>query len=232
MSGAAGGLGRGSFGDLVERVGDGGVVGGGEREGLPGQPPAGFAAQAAVVGLQFFNQGGIVGDARDDGDVFKVLGGGADHGRAADVDVFDQMAEGDAGLSGGLLEGVEIDDHHVDGLDAVRGDGGLVFLVAANVEQAAVDLGMEGLDAAVEHLGKAGQIADVLDAEAGLAQCPRGAAGGDQLHAKAGQDAGKLDQAGLVGNAQQGAPNLFCIARNLDSRMHLLRIDDKADGVW
>ena len=50
------------------------------------------------------------------------------------------MAEGDAGLGGGLLEGVEVDDHHVDGLDAVGGDGGLVLRVAANVEQAAVDL--------------------------------------------------------------------------------------------
>ena len=48
------------------------------------------------------------------------------------------MAEGDAGLRGSLLEGVEIDDDHVDGLDAVRGDGGFVLGVAADVEQAAV----------------------------------------------------------------------------------------------
>ena len=108
-------------------------------------------------------ESGIVGDAGDDGDVFKVLGGGADHRRAADVDVFDEVAEGDAGLGGGLLEGVEVDDHHVDGLDAVGGDGGFVLGVAADVEQAAVDLGMEGLDAAVEHLRKAGEFADVLD---------------------------------------------------------------------
>jgi hypothetical protein len=33
----------------------------------------------------------------DDGYVFEVLGGGADHGWAADVDVFDEMAEGTPG---------------------------------------------------------------------------------------------------------------------------------------
>ena len=189
--GRGGGFGRGGFGDLVEGVGDGGVVGGGEGEGLLGQPPAGFAAERAAVGFQFFDQGGIIGDAGDDGDVFKVLGGGADHGGAADVDVLDEVAEGDAGLGGGLLEGVEVDHHHVDGLDAVRGDGGFVLVVAADVEQAAVDLGMEGLDAAVEHLGKAGEVADVLDGEAGFAQGAGGAAGGDQFDAEAGQDAGQ-----------------------------------------
>ena len=166
------GFGRGGFGDLVERVGDGGVVGGGEGEGLLGKTPAGFAAQSAVVGLQFFDQSGIIGDAGDDGDVFEVLGGGADHGGAADVDVLDEMAEGDAGLGGGLLEGVEVDDDHVDGLDAVRGDGGLVFAIAADVEQAAVDLGVEGLDAAVEHLGKAGEVADVLARRGRLRAAP------------------------------------------------------------
>jgi hypothetical protein len=164
------GCGRGSLGDLVERVGDGGVVGGGGAKACFGQPPARCAAQGAAVGLQLFDQRGIVGHAGHDGHVFKVLGRGAHHRRAADVDVFDEMAEGDAGLGGGLLEGVEIDHHHVDGLDAVRGDGGFVLGVAANVEQAAMDAGMQGLHAAVEHLRKAGQVADVLDRQAGLAQ--------------------------------------------------------------
>ena len=111
------------------------------------------------------------------------------------------MAEGDAGLGGGLLEGVEVDDDHVDGLDRVLGDGGLVFGVAADVEQAAVHLGVEGLDAAVEHLGKAGEVADVLDGEAGIAKRAGGAAGRDEFDAEAGQCLGKLHQARLIGNA-------------------------------
>ncbi len=109
------------------------------------------------------NESRIVRDAGHDGHVFKVLGGGAHHRRAADVDVFNQMAKGNAGLRGRLLKGVEIDHHHVDGLDAMRGHGGLVLGVAANVKQPAMHLGMQGLHAPVQHLREAGQFADVLD---------------------------------------------------------------------
>ena len=108
------------------------------REGLPGEPPAGLAAQCAACAFHFFDESGVIGHAGDDGDVFEVFGRGANHRRAADVDVFDEVAEGYAGLGGGFLKGVEVDHHHVDGLDAVRGDGGLVLGVAANVEQTAM----------------------------------------------------------------------------------------------
>ena len=37
--------------------------------------------------------------------------------------------------------------------------------------------------------------------EAGFAQGPGGAAGGDEFDAEAGEDLGKLDQAGLIGDA-------------------------------
>ena len=76
-----------------------------------------------------------------------------------------------------------------------------MLLVTANIEQAAVDLGVQGLDAAVEHLRKAGQVADVSDHQAGLAQSTRRSAGGDQFYAKADQCLGKIHQAVLVGDA-------------------------------
>ena len=111
------------------------------------------------------DQCGVVGDAGVDGDILEVLGRGANHRGTPDVDVFDQMAEGDAGLRGGLFEGVEIHDHHVDRLNAVCGDGCFVLGVAADVEQAPMDEGMQSLDPAVENLGEARQVADVLHAE-------------------------------------------------------------------
>ena len=70
---------------------------------------------------------------------------------------------------------------------------------------------MEGLDAAVEHLGEAGEVADVLDGEAGFAQGAGGSAGGDELDAEAGEHLGKLHQAGFVGHAQQRAADRFCM---------------------
>ena len=77
--------------------------------------------------------------------------------------------------------------------------------VVADREQAAMHLGMQRLDAAVHHFGKAGQLGDVLDLQPGLGDRLRGAAGRDQLDAVAGQRLGELDQAGLVGNGNQGA---------------------------
>ena len=61
----------------------------------------------------------VVGGRSDDGDIVKILGGGADHRRAADIDVLDDFVKVDAWLAGRLFEGVEIDHHHVDGLNAV-----------------------------------------------------------------------------------------------------------------
>src|SRR5438034_7086084 len=47
--------------------------------------------------------------------VVKVFGGGADHARAADVDLFDELVKGHTGPGGRLLERVEIDRDDVDG---------------------------------------------------------------------------------------------------------------------
>ena len=105
---------------------------------------------------------GIVGNARDDGNIFEVLGGGADHGWAANIDVFNEMAEGDAGLGSGFLEGVEIYHDHVDGLNLVCGDCGFVLGIAADVEQSSVDARMQRFHAAIKHLRKTGEFADVF----------------------------------------------------------------------
>ena len=70
----------------------------------------------------------------------KILGGGADHGRSADVDVLDQLFEGHAGLGSSFFEGVEIHHDHVNRLDAVLGDGGGVRGNLAAMQDAAVDL--------------------------------------------------------------------------------------------
>ena len=64
-------------------------------------------------------------------------------------------------------------------------------------------LRMQGLDAAVEHLGEAGDVGDVAHGDAGFAKQARGAAGGDEFDAHAGEGAGEFDDAGLVGDAEQ-----------------------------
>src|SRR3990167_2186608 len=53
--------------------------------------------------------------------------------------------------------------------------------------------------------GGGGELGHVHDGEAGILQGFRGAAGGDQVGAVAAQGGGLVDQAGLVGNGDQGA---------------------------
>ena len=84
----------------------------------------------------------------------------------------------------------------------------MVRRVVAQRQQAAVDRRVQRLDPAVQHLGKAGQRGDVAHRQAGLAQRRARAAGRDQLDAAGGQPRGERDQAGLVGDGQQGAGNL------------------------
>ena len=81
---------------------------------------------------------------------------------------------------------------------------GRVLRVVADREQAAVHLGMQRLDAAVHHLGKAGELGHVDDLEPGVRERLGGAAGRDELDAVAGERAGEIDQAGLVGHRNAG----------------------------
>jgi len=67
---------------------------------------------------------------------------------------------------------------------------------------------VQGLDAAVHHLRKAGEVLDRADLEAGLGERGGGAAGRDELDAEARQAAGEVDDAALVGDRQQGAADL------------------------
>ena len=68
---------------------------------------------AAAVALQHGLHERVLGAGGNDGHVAEVLGGGADEGDAADVDLLDDVGLGGAG-GHGLLEGVEVHDHQVN----------------------------------------------------------------------------------------------------------------------
>jgi hypothetical protein len=109
-----------------------------------------------------------------------VLGGGADHGRAADVDILHRGVEVRA-LRHRFLEGIEIDVEQVDAADPVLVHRRFVRGRVAHAEEAAVHQGMQGLHPPVHHLGKAGDVGDVLNGQPGRGDGGLGAAGGDQL---------------------------------------------------
>lgn len=136
-----------------EPTGDSRVVGGGGLVDLHLQATTG-GKRGAATGLAHLGQDGIiVGRVGDDGNARGVLGGRAQHGRTADVDVLDGIREGDLGVGDGLLELVQVDDDQVDQLNAVLCRLLHVLLGIAAGQQRAVNLGVQGLNAAVHHLG-------------------------------------------------------------------------------
>ena len=146
----------------------------------------------------------IVGRLDDDSDIGVILCGRADHCRPADIDVLDAIVEVGA-ARGRPLERIEIDHHKIDRLDAMRAHRLHVGGVVADGEQAAMDSGMECFDAAVHHLGKAGDLRHFGHVEPGRDQCQARAAGRNDFDAVIGERPRELDQAGLVGNGNEGA---------------------------
>ncbi len=108
-------------------------------------------------------------------------------------------------LGRGLLKRVEIDYHHVDGLDAMLARRGHVRGIVADVQNAAMDFGMQRLDPAIHHFREAGKLGDVFHGNAGFTQQLGRASGRNQFDVEGGKFLGKIDQAGFVSNAQNCA---------------------------
>ena len=142
-----------------------------------------------------------------DRDVGVVLGGGADHGRAADVDVLDAGVEAGA-LGDGLLERIEVDHQEVDRPDAVRRHRGGVLRVVANGEQTAVDERVQRLHPAVHHLGKAGELGHVEHAQPGVGEGLARAAGGDEFDAVAAPARGRNRRGAILSETDKRARDI------------------------
>lgn len=133
------------------------------------------------------------------------FGRAAQHGRAADIDVFYGVFKAAIGLGDRRFEGVEIHHHHVDRFDAVLLHLGHVRGVVAHAEQAAVHLGVQGLHPAIEHLGKTGVFRNILDRNTFLPQQVGRAARRKDLDPEIRQFPGKSDDTGFIRNTDQRA---------------------------
>ncbi len=110
----------------------------------------------AVVAAKLGEELRVVARVDDDGEAGEILGRGPDHRRSADVDHLDGLRLVDAGAGDRAFERIEVHHHEVEGLDAVLRQGCAMRRLRAVGEDAAVDLRMQRLDAAVEDLGEAG----------------------------------------------------------------------------
>jgi hypothetical protein len=87
----------------------------------------------------------------------------------------------------------------------VLGDRFHVLRKIAPGEETSVHHGVQRLHAAVQHLGKPGDLADIAHRETHLSEGARGTSGRHELPAKLGELGGEGDQAGLVGDGEQRA---------------------------
>ena len=111
------------------------------------------------------------------------------------------------GSGGGLFEVVEVHDDHVDGVDCVFGERLHVGGVGAHGEDGAGDVGVHGLDAAVEHFGEAGDVGGVGDGDAvsrrSLAVPPVEMSSMPRVEGE-----GEFGDVGFFGDADEGAADL------------------------
>ena len=182
-----------------EPAGDRGVIGGGPRIGLGGHLLPQIERRGAPIVIDCGNQLAVVFRVGDHRHIAVVLGRRADHRRPADIDILDHCGDLGAG-SDSCLEGIEVDHHQVDGADLMLGHGAGVIGIVAHRQEAAVDLRMQGLDAAVHHLREARVVGDLGDRDAGLGDGFGRAPGRENFDAMAGQRLGQLGKTGLVGN--------------------------------
>ena len=181
----------------------GGVIGGGQRIGLARQrPPQGPADPAQARDLA--EHGVVIRRVGDDCHKFVVFRGGADQGRAADIDILDAgLAVGARGH--GRSERVEVADQQVDLADAVRGERVEMVGPVAPRQQPAMHGGMQCLDPPVEHFREAGHLRHLGDRESGLRQGARRAAGRDQRDAARHERPRERRQPRLVADRDQRA---------------------------
>ncbi len=102
-----------------------------------------------------------------------------------------------------VLEAVEVDHEHVDGLDALLFHGGHVVGIVPDGEHAAVDLGVQGFEPAVHHLRESGVVGDVDDRDAAVSEDLGGSSRGDDLDAECSQLFYEINESPLIRDADQ-----------------------------
>ena len=192
---------------MAQVIGDGVVVIGRAHEHLHRQVLAGLEGRVPLVGLHFIQNAGIIHGIGNHRDGSVILGGGAEHGRTADVDLFNGFLQRHVRPGDGFFKRIQIHADQVDGLDAVFLRLADVLLIVAAVQQAAVHHRVQGLETAFKQFRFPGVIGNFNHRKPQALEESGGAAGGNQLYSKLVQALGKLLKAGFVGNGYQCALN-------------------------
>ncbi len=199
-------VGKGGVAD--QPLGNLGIVGGGQSEGLGGQLAAQLRADIAVAGGDRGGEAIVIGGVGRNRHPIVVLGGGADQRHPANVDVVEAGSGIGAGRQG-RGKRVEVADEEIDRRDGALGEGREVIGTVAPRQQPAMDRGMQGLDSPVEKFADTGHLGHLGDLQPDRSQFVRRTAGRDQL------DAARLEPRGETGESRFVADREQCPADRL-----------------
>ena len=185
-------------------IGDHSVISGGVFVGADSEVKTGGECSVPVMRRDLIEHALVVVGRYDNRDITMILRCGANHRRAADINVLYRILQRAIGSRNGGFEGIQIDHHEIDWRDVMCGHD--VVVGATSAQDPTVDFWVQGFDPAVHHFGKAGVIGDLDDVDAFFAEQSTGAAGRENLDTAMGQCLCKLDDAGFIGDADQRAP--------------------------
>src|SRR5262245_3633411 len=127
-----------------------------------GKPPSQPFRDCAALLSDFGYYGFVIGMIDYDDYVLMVLCSRADHSRTAYINIFDDLFECRVGTLGSLAKRIEVDRYEIDAAYRMALEGLHMIRVVSSSKQSAVNLRMERLHAAVEHLWKTGDRRYVL----------------------------------------------------------------------
>jgi hypothetical protein len=121
-------------------------------------------------------------------------------------------------LGHSLFKRVEVEHNHINRFDPVLHHVRFVLGVAADSEDAAMDLRMQSFHTTIKHLRGEGVFCHILNSEASSTQGLGSAASGEQLDSFAGKELAENFEVALVRHGQEGACHLLRLISNKDVR--------------
>ncbi len=155
--------------DGLEDIGDRRVVGRRVAERLPGERES-FAEIGASRSIEHGQHRAIVGRVHDDEDVPEAFRRGPRHRGSANVDLLEHGGNRRGRIARDPGKRVQVDGDDVDQSEAMDRHRGQVIRTVAASQDPGVNGRMQGLHAAVEHLGKPRDLADPSHGQTGVAK--------------------------------------------------------------
>ena len=162
----------------------------------------------ALMGLEAVQHVGVIFRVNNHRDVLVIFGCRADHGRAANINVFNTRLVSPTAPDR-LLKRVEIDHQQIDRANTMVAHGVCMGFIIAYRKQSAMHHRVQCFHPPVHHFGEAGQLRHIAAIYTRLREHFCRAAGGDDFDFLRHQLLCEIDNAGFVRNGYQGAGNGF-----------------------